>query len=588
MMVRARGMCSKGTTITEELQPERLRVLIDVGSLIVSELDLDSVLGRVLDAACELTGARYAALGVLDEGRAELERFITRGIDEETERAIGTRPRGRGVLGVLIHEPKPLRLASVGEHPDSYGFPSGHPPMDSFLGVPVLIRGEVWGNLYLTEKRDGDFDEADEEAVVVLARWTGIAVDNARLYHDAQRRRGELERAVRSLEASQAIAVAVGADIELEPVLELIVKRSRALVEARSVVILLRDGDELVVAASAGHGRHAHDVRIPVRGSTSGEVMEAGRPERISDVRARLRIAAERLGVDDAKTALAVPLSHRGTPLGVLLAFDRGENAAAFSADDEQVLKSVAASAATAVATARGVQQQRLRDVLAAQEAERGRWARELHDETLQALGGLRVLLASARRSADADALGHAADLAIAQIEQEITNLRAIITELRPAALDELGLGAALEALFERHRTMNDLNITAELTLPEGQRGIDELGADVPATVYRVVQEALTNVAKHANASAVTVTVRMEHQQLVAEVSDNGGGFAIDGVSSGFGLSGIRERVLSAGGVVKLDSSDQGTTLRAALPLSQVIASSGEGAGATSSPRLSA
>ena len=460
--------------------------------------------------------------------------------------------------------------------------------MGSFLGVPVLIRGEVWGNLYLTEKRGGDFDEADEEAVVVLARWAGIAVENARLYHDAERRRGELERAVRGLEATQAIAVAVGADIELERVLELIVKRSRALVEARSVVILLRDGDELVVAASAGHSRHTHDVRIPIRGSTSGEVMEAGRPERIGDVRARLRIAAERLGVDDAKTALAVPLAHRGTPLGVLLAFDRGENAAQFSDDDEQVLKAVAASAATAVATAQGVQQQRLRDVLAAQEAERGRWARELHDETLQALGGLRVLLASARRSADAEALGHAADLAIAQIEEEITNLRAIITELRPAALDELGLGAALEALFERHRTMNDLSITAELALPEGQRATDELGADVPATVYRVVQEALTNVAKHANASAVTVRVRIEDRQLVAEVSDNGGGFAIDGVSSGFGLSGIRERVLSAGGVLKLDSSDQGTTITAALPLSQVVASSGDGAGATSSPRLSA
>jgi signal transduction histidine kinase len=581
-------MRPRGSTINEELEPDRLRTLIEVGSLIVSELDLDSVLGQVLDAACELTGARYAALGVLDEGRTELERFITRGIDEEVERAIGTRPRGRGVLGVLIQEPKPLRLPRVGEHPGSYGFPSGHPPMDSFLGVPVLIRGEAWGNLYLTEKQGGDFDAADEEAAVVLARWAAIAVENARLYHAAQRRRGELERAVRGLEASQAIAVAVGADIELERVLELIAKRSRALVEARSVVILLRDGDELVVAASAGHSRHTHDVRIPVRGSTSGEVMEAGRPERIGDVRARLRIAAEQLGVDDAKTALAVPLAHRGTPLGVLLAFDRGANAAAFSDEDAQVLTAVAASAATAVATARGVQQQRLRDVLAAQEAERRRWARELHDETLQALGGLRVLLASARRSADAEALGHATDLAIAQIEQEITNLRAIITELRPAALDELGLGPALEALFERHRTMNDLQITAELVLPEGQAATNELGADVPATVYRVVQEALTNVAKHANASAVTVSVRIEDRQLVAEVSDNGGGFAIDDVSGGFGLSGIRERVLSAGGVLNLDSTDRGTTITATLPLSQVIAASGDGAGAMRSPRLSA
>jgi signal transduction histidine kinase len=240
------------------------------------------------------------------------------------------------------------------------------------------------------------------------------------------------------------------------------------------------------------------------------------------------------------------------------------------------------------VATARGVEQQRLRDVLAAQEAERRRWARELHDETLQALGGLRVLLASARRSPEAEALRHAADLAIAQIEQEITNLRAIITELRPAALDELGLGPALEALFERHRTMNDLSITAELVLPEGQAATAELGVDVPATAYRVVQEALTNVAKHAHASAVIVSVRIEDRRLIAEVSDNGGGFAVDGVDSGFGLSGMRERVLAAGGVLNLASSEHGTTITAALPLSQVIASSGEIAGATSRPRLSA
>ena len=199
------------------------------------------MLARVLDAACELTGARYAALGVVDEAGAELERFVTRGVGPDAEQAIGDRPRGHGVLGVLIQDPRPLRVASLDEHPASYGFPAGHPPMETFLGVPVLMRGQVWGNLYLTEKAAGaEFDQADEDAAVALARWAAIAIANARLYRDAEQRRGELERAVQGLEATQAIAQAVGADTDLDRVLGLIVKRGRDLVDARSVVILLR------------------------------------------------------------------------------------------------------------------------------------------------------------------------------------------------------------------------------------------------------------------------------------------------------------------------------------------------------------
>jgi signal transduction histidine kinase len=558
--------------ITDALESDRLRALIDVGGFIVSELDLDAVLGHVLEAACELTGARYAALGVLDAERRELERFITHGMNDETRRAIGDLPRGRGVLGVLISSPEPLRLARVGDHPASYGFPAGHPPMDSFLGVPVFIRGQVWGNLYLAEKRGGSFDEADETAIVGLARWAGIAIENARLYREAETRGAELERAVRGLEATQAIALALGADIELERVLELIVKRGRALVEARCVVILLRDrrpedhDEYLVLAASAGERRPIEGARIPVASSTAGEIMLQGRAERIGDVGARLRVAAERYGVDGARTAVIVPLAHRGEALGALLAFDRGERRGPFSEDDEVALTAFAASAATAVATAQTVERHRLRDALAAAEAERGRWARELHDETLQSLGGLRMLLASARRSGDAAKLGTAVDEAITLIESEITNLRSIITELRPAALDELGLGPALEALLQRHREIDDLEISEELVLPDADGGLD---AAIQATVYRIVQEALTNIAKHAGACAVRVVVRLEDARLHIEVADDGRGFDPAAPRAGFGLKGMRERVAVAGGELELDSSPSGTTVSAWLPLSE-------------------
>jgi signal transduction histidine kinase len=520
---------------------------------------------------------------VLNAERTELERFLTAGIDEPTTSRIGDRPRGRGVLGVLIGAPKPLRLSRVGDHPASYGFPAGHPPMDSFLGVPVLIQGQAWGNLYLTEKRGGEFDAADEEATVVLARWAGIAVENSRLYEDVETQRVELERAVGGLRATQAVALAVGAEVDLERSLELIVKRGRALVRARTVLILLRDGDDLVPAAVAGHGKRVGDVRIPIDASTSGDVLLRGRSERIDDVGARLRIGADKLGVSGAKTALVVPLAYRGEALGVLLAFDRQPDDQPFSDDDERALRAFAASAATAVVIAQSVEQQRLRDTLAAAEAERRRWAQELHDETLQALGGLRVLLSTARRAGDAETLAEATGQALEQIEQEITNLRSIITELRPAALDELGLEAALEALFERHRAINDLDITSRLELRDGlSQGLD---AELQATVYRIVQEALTNVAKHAEASKVRASILADDERIALEIADDGHGFDGERHGGGFGLAGMRERVLVFGGQLSIQSSEQGTTVSAWLPLRQSATLPLAG---TSNPRRSA
>jgi GAF domain-containing protein len=232
----------------------RLRRLLDVGRFLLAELDPDAVLDRLLEVAQELTGARYAAIGVLDERRELLEQFITKGIDEDTHRAIGDLPRGRGVLGVLIRDPRPLRLADVGAHPESYGFPLAHPPMHSFLGVPILVHGEAWGNLYLTEKQGGEFTEDDEEAATVLADWAAIAIANARLYRDVRQRRDELQRANRGLETTTEIGRALGGLTDVDRVLELVVKRSRALIDARAAQLALVDGDELVVAAVAGEG----------------------------------------------------------------------------------------------------------------------------------------------------------------------------------------------------------------------------------------------------------------------------------------------------------------------------------------------
>ena len=553
-------------TPLEGLDEHRLARLIDAGRGLLSELDLETVLDRLLQTAADLTGARYVALGVLDEGRRELARFLTRGIDEDTHRAIGDLPRGRGLLGVLIDDPRPLRLDDVGDHPRSYGFPPGHPPMRAFLGVPILIRGEAWGNLYLTEKAGGEpFAPEDEEAVVVLADWAAIAIENAGLYRDVAARREELERAVRGLQATAAIARAVGGETDLERILELVVKRGRALIEAHDVLIMLREGDELVIAAGAGHARIADAVRLPLAGSTAGQVLADGRPRRIADAARELLIPPDQLGLDDASTALLVPLVYRGQSLGVLAAFDRLDGDGAFTRDDEQLLEAFAAQAATAVATAKSVEADRRRRSLAATEAERHRWARELHDETLQALGGMKVLLSSAIRLDDPEAMRAAMRDATQQLTGDIESLRALIAELRPPALDQLGLAPALASLAQRTGAANDLEVRANVELPDDRR----LAPELETTVYRVVQESLTNAVKHAGASSIDIAVRCGEDAVEVSVADDGTGFDSEAAAgNGFGLAGMRERAELAGGELSvLPGADAGTVIRARLPL---------------------
>ncbi len=542
------------------------RSLLEAGRTLVSDLDTSAILDRLLDAARELTGARYAALGVLDEDRERLVQFVASGIDEATRREIGSVPQGLGVLGVLIADARPLRLRNVKDHPRSYGFPDRHPEMHTFLGVPVMIRGRAWGNLYLTEKEGGgEFTEADEQAAVILAEWASVAIANARLFERSEHRREQLERAVRALEATRDIAVAIGSATGLDRVLELIVKRGRALVDARTMLIMLREGPELVVAASAGYAADVHGYRLPVSGSSSGQVLERGRPERIVDVATRLGIAPAELGVSDAHTALLVPMLHRGTAIGLLATFDRGEEGEPFTEADEQLLQTFAASAANAVAIARSVEADRLRASLQAADAERRHWARELHDETLQILGGLRVLLSGSLRRGDPDRYEAAIADAVAGIEQGIEGLRAIISDLRPAALDDIGLKPAIQALVER-RGHDGLEIVSKLGLPDAGIGDRRLDPELETTVYRLVQESLTNVVKHARANAVHVLVAASPERVTVEVRDDGVGFDVDHRTDGFGLAGIRERTYLAGGTLEIESGEHGTIVRAALP----------------------
>jgi signal transduction histidine kinase len=557
-------------TGVDTLDEQRLRRLIEVGRSLLSELDLETLLRRVIEVAQELTGARYAALGILDEGKTELERFITAGIDEQVHRQIGDLPRGRGVLGFLIREPHPLRLADVGSHAQSYGFPPSHPVMRTFLGVPITIRGEAFGNLYLTEKDGGqEFTEEDESATVVLADWAAIAIDNARLYRDAEERRRSLERAVTGLEVTTSIARAIGGETHLDRVLELIAKRGRALVEARWLWILLAERDEFVVAAAAGQaGDDLIGQRYPIEGTVAGEGLASGRTERVTDLVARGAQLPALAGME-AGTALIVPLVFRGQGVGVIEAFDRIQGGPEFSAIDEELMLSFAASAATAVHTANSVAQERLEHSLEAAEQERTRWARELHDETLQALGGLQLILASAEREADPSKRGELIANARKHVATEIENLRNLITELRPAELDELGLESALAELAARRAADDSLDVRMEVDLGvDGTARERRLPAPTESTVYRIVQEALTNVAKHASADHVDVRIGLVNGVVDILVSDDGSGFDPDSSSTGWGLVGMKERVALVNGTLEFQSQPgRGTSVHAVLPV---------------------
>jgi two-component system, NarL family, sensor histidine kinase DevS len=534
----------------------------------------------VLDAARELTGARYAAIGILAADRTTLERFLTRGIDAETEREIGERPRGRGVLGVLIDDPKPLRLADVGRHPKSYGFPIGHPRMQSFLGVPLLIRGEAWGNLYLTEKAQGAFDESDEDAILTLAGWAATAIENARLYRSERERRDALERAVRGLAATTAIARAVGGETQLDRVLELIVKRGRALVEARGMVILLTDGADLVITAVAGQvDPLLVGTRLAIADSAGGTVLRTLSPERITDASMRFALAE----MTDAQAGLIVPLVFHGRAVGVLEAFDRLREGPAFSSDDQALMEAFAASAATAVATAQDVAAQTLRRSIDSSERERARWARDLHDETLQELSALKIALSAGQRVADAEALRATIATAIEYSEHAIKGLREIISDLRPAVLDALGTQAAIETLVERARSRSGLAIecTVDLAYESGRAGTRQTPV-LEAGIYRIAQEALSNAVHHAEASRVVVMLNEDDGVVRLCVEDDGRGFNVaDQTPAGFGLIGMRERVELLGGTMRVTSrSNGGTRIDVALPVQR---RSGESPGISSS-----
>ena len=539
---------------------DRLRAIVDAGVALASELSLDAVLQKIVEAAAELTGAQYAALGVIDPSGQSLEKFVVTGIDEETKAAIGHLPRGRGILGALIQDAEPLRLDDLHEDPRSVGFPPNHPPMMTFLGVPILLRGVAYGNLYLTEKAGGAaFTLEDEELAMLLSSQAAVAIENARLYEAAT-------RWLKQLESLNEVSNALASETDLTRLLDLVAARLRELVHARLVLIALPDasGDLAIRATDGEGGEELLGLRLGKETSKGGRVLDRRRSERVDSMIEDLEVDQEvgrRLG---ARTGLYVPMLLRERPIGIVMAHDKEGGDARFSDEDMRLAATFAARAAVAVDLSERVAGDVLRRVVRAQELERQRLARELHDETGQALTSILLGLKTVEDVREPTQVEAAIRELRELVVTTLQDVRRLAVELRPKALDDFGLVTALERLVDTFREQTGMRVDFEPRLSEAR-----LPFDTETTLYRITQEALTNVVKHANANHVSIVLTQRDGSVSAMIEDDGRGMGAEETREGFGLVGMQERVALVGGKLTVESAPgRGTALSIEVPIS--------------------
>jgi signal transduction histidine kinase len=509
---------------------ERLSALLDAVIGIGTDLDLRSTLERIVKAASRLVDARYAALGVIGPDRYLVE-FITDGLTVEQHRRIGDLPTGRGVLGLLIDEPHPVRLRDIAEHPRSFGFPPNHPLMRSFLGVPITIRDQVYGNLYLTEKRATDeFSPEDEEMAVALAVAAGVAIDNARLYAAAEQRQ-------RWLEATAEITSTLLGRVDRISVLELIARRAREVSGARSVMVLLPD---------AGTGQLRVEVADPVHGDLRQQVVAAD-----DSIFATALTGAEPIFVPDLAAAASWPVAVESTPATIapmaaggvvtgLLVVAHAPSSANIGGDlDTTLLTSFAGQAALGLEQARAQDEREMLVVL----EDRDRIARDLHDVVIQRLFATGLTLQSVSRLVLRPEATARINTAVDDLDATIRDIRTAIFELRTPWADDLrtDIRTTVDAAAASLGFRPELRLDGPLdsAVPD----------DVRTDLIAVLREALSNVVKHAEASRVTVDISATAGILRLAVSDNGRGRA-ESIDARSGLLNMRERARNRDGTL--------------------------------------
>ncbi|MFI0898357.1 GAF domain-containing protein [Streptomyces sp. NPDC020983] len=539
---------------------DRVQTLLDAVLAVGSELDLEEVLRRIVHSAADLVDAQYAALGVLGE-EGTIQRFITVGMDEETIAAIGHYPRGLGILGTLIRDPEPLRLADLHDHPDSVGFPAGHPPMCTFLGAPVRVRDQVFGNLYLTDKRGGaPFDSDDESVLRTLAAAAGVAIDNARLYDDARRRQ-------RWLAASGELTRSLLSGVDPAEVLHALTAAVAEMAEADLVTLAVPvpgTGD-LVVEAAAG--AQAEAVRGLVLPSTTlaAKVLRSGETivsDRLSEDSRSQGGSASRV---DLGPAFFVPLGTGGQTRGVLQVA-RVPGSPPYTGAVLEMIAGFAAQAALALQIADHRRDAERLSVF----NDRDRIARDLHDLAIQRLfaSGL-SLQATLGRLADRPETAERVQRVVDDLDDTIKTIRATIYSLGQHERAR-GAGLRTRVLAEVDRATEALGFTPSLRMT----GLldSAVTPELAGHLLAVLGEALSNAARHAQATAVEVDVDVTDTAVRLRVSDDGRG--IDpGVTRRSGLHNLSTRAEQAGGTLDLEANHpHGTAVRWSAPLQEFTA----------------
>lgn len=550
-------------------EPDRVRGLLDAVMSLGQGLELPQVLKGIVEAAVTLTDAEYGALGVVGDG--QLSQFLPVGMSDELIELIGRTPCGRGILGELIRHPEPLRLTDLSRHPHSFGFPANHPPMRTFLGVPVRVRDEVFGNLYLTEKRGGGSFDADDEAVLTtLSSAAGVAIDNARMYHESRRRE-------RWLEALGEITRSLLSGTDADEVLRLIAERAQEVAGADCAAVLLpvpSSGDQLTVAVACGTGAsRILGLRVPVDGSLPGMAARSGRPVVSADLRADPRAYPLGPGAvgdgtahpsedeePDGAARNGEPVEVHGPTVAVPLQVDTGCGALRLSRlagrpafDDAEVtlISGFADQAVIALELARRRAESEELTVL----HDRDRIARDLHDLAIQRLFATGITLQSATRLIDRPEAAERVGRAVNDLDTTIKIIRSTIFGLRTTG-GKGGRGLRRDLTETVQRAAGPLGFSPALRIdgPVDATVPDDLAPHLVA----VTAEALSNAARHAHARHLDVTLSVTADAATLTVTDDGAGVG-DAPHTG-GLANMRARADMHGGRLAVETPEGGGT----------------------------